>query len=127
MKLRPHHLMCVRFFPIDPPGRGGDFENTSRSIKDMMSGEEESIIEITRGVDELCAVCPSLGESGCVSPLGDEEKVARWDSRVMDGLGISYGEVKTAGELRRLIHSKRPLDFCKERCPWKTVCAVFDR
>ena len=76
---------------------------------------------------ELCAACPSLGEGGCVSPFGDEEKVGRWDTRVMQGLGIAYGEVKTAGELRRLIDSKRPLTFCKERCPWRSICAVFDQ
>jgi len=126
MKLRPHHIMCVRFFNIEPPGRGGDFENKSRLIRAMMSSEEEPVIEITRGADELCAACPSLGENGCANPFGDEEKVERWDARVMVSLGIAYGEVRTAGELRRLIDSKRPLTFCKERCPWKTVCAVFD-
>ncbi|MEN6473682.1 MAG: DUF1284 domain-containing protein [Syntrophaceae bacterium] len=127
MKLRPHHILCVRFFNIEPPGRGGDFENKSRLIRIMMSSAEGPAIEITRGVDELCAACPSLGEGGCVSPFGDEEKVGRWDTRVMQGLGIAYGEVKTAGELRRLIDSKRPLTFCKERCPWRSICAVFDQ
>jgi len=126
MRLRPHHLMCVRFFVLDPPGRGTEFEQRSRSIRSMMNSAEESVIEITRGVDDLCAVCPSLGDGGCNNPFGDEGKVGRWDARVMEGLGIAYGETRTAGELRRLIDSKRPLTFCQERCPWKTVCAVFD-
>jgi len=111
MKLRPHHILCVRFLNIEA----------------MLSSAEEPAIEITRGVDELCAACPSLGENGCVNPFGDEQKVGRWDARVMEGLGITYGVVKTAGELRRLIDSKRPLNFCKERCPWNSICAVFDR
>jgi hypothetical protein len=58
--------------------------------------------------------------------LNEEEKVRRWDTRVMEGLTLKYGNRKTAGELRRLINHNAPLDFCRNRCPWKTICTVFN-
>jgi hypothetical protein len=90
-----------------------------------MSSHEDDLIEVTCGVDDLCKCCPNLGENECVSPSGDEVKVRRWDTKVMVGLGLKYGSRKTAGELRRIINQKSPLDFCRDRCPWKTICTVF--
>jgi uncharacterized protein len=125
MKLRPHHILCVPFFTMVPPGRGEDFERISHAIRAMMTVDEDTLIEVNCGVDDLCAACPSLGGNGCVSPFGDEEKVRRWDVRVMEGLNLKYGDVLAAGDLRRLIRRKAPLDFCRQRCVWKSVCAVF--
>lgn len=127
MKLRPHHILCVPFLDVEPPDRGDDFKRISRAIRAMMIADEDPVIEVTQGVDDLCAYCPNLGESGCISPFGDEDKVRRWDARIMEGLGLEYGSALTAGELRRLIDSHAPLDFCKQRCPWKSICEMKNR
>jgi hypothetical protein len=126
MRLRPHHILCARFISIEPPGRGEDFDVLSRRIRDMLISQEETPIEVTQGVDDLCGPCPNLSDNRCISPFGDEEKVRRWDARIIEGLGLTYGEKRTAGELRTLINHKAPLDFCRNRCPWKTICSVFD-
>jgi hypothetical protein len=126
LRLRPHHLLCLRFFGIEPPDRGNEFECVSREIREILISNEDDLIEVTYGVDYLCGYCPYLGENKCISPFGEEEKVRRWDTRVMDGLNLKYGNRKTAGELRRLINHNAPLDFCRDRCPWKTICTVFN-
>jgi hypothetical protein len=126
MSLRPHHILCVRFISIEPPGRGEDFDILCRQVREILLSHEGTIIEVTEGVDDLCNPCPNLGDSRCISPFGDEDKVRRWDARIIDGLGLTYGEKKTAGDLRELINQKAPLDFCRNRCPWKTICSVFN-
>ena len=126
LRLRPHHIVCLRFLGFDIPERGCEYERTSRDIREMMNSHEDDLIEVTCGVDDLCKHCPNLGENRCISPSGDEEKVRRWDMKVMEGLHLKYGMRKTAGELRRIISQNTPLDFCRDRCPLKTVCTMFD-
>jgi hypothetical protein len=124
MRLRPHHILCVRFLTIEPPGRGDEFARLCRHVRDLMTSDTGTLIEVTAGVDDLCAPCPNLGEGRCISPFGDEDKVRKWDEHVLQGLGLSYGLQLTTGALRELIAQKAPLGFCKERCPWRTICGV---
>jgi hypothetical protein len=112
---------------MEPPDRGGLYEHASRTIREIMGSHEDDLIEVACGVDSLCQHCPNLGEGRCDSPFGDEEKVRRWDMKVMEGLGLTYGDRKTAVELRRIIDQAVPLDFCRNRCPWKSICTVFDQ
>lgn len=125
-RLRPHHILCMRFLPPEFLVRGSEFDRTSRDVRETLITGEGILIEVSRGMDYLCMSCPDCGESGCVSPLGDEEKVSRWDSRIMEGLGLNYGSRKTSEEFRKLVGEKAPLSFCLERCPWKEICTVFD-
>ncbi|MCU0577450.1 MAG: DUF1284 domain-containing protein [Desulfobacterota bacterium] len=125
MKLRPHHLLCIRFFSMEPPGRGGDFDDLCRRIRGMMSSGDGTPVEVAEGIDDLCACCPHLGNGRCESPFGDEDKVRKWDARVIEGLGLRCGETRSAADLKGLIDGKAPLRFCRERCPWRTVCDVF--
>jgi len=125
LRLRPHHVLCMRYLPPELLVRGGEFEEVSRDVRETLILSETAMIEVSRGLDALCRSCPDCGESGCVSSFGDEEKVSRWDFRVMGDLGLNYGDSMTAGEFRTLIRQKAPLDFCKNRCPWKSICTVF--
>lgn len=126
MKLRPHHIMCISFFVMEPPGRGGAFEDLCRRIRAVMSRGEDTSIEVAEGVDDLCDFCPHLGQGRCESPFGDEAKVRRWDARLIEGLGLRYGESFSAADLKALIDEKSPLAFCRNRCPWRSVCSVFE-
>jgi len=92
----------------------------------MMTVENDTIIEIMEGVDELCQVCPDFSDDRCCSPLGDEEEVRKWDAVILNNLGVLYGDKMTVRELRSLIEQKAPLQFCRERCSWKERCSVFD-
>ena len=125
LRIRPHHILCLRFLGFEPPGRGDDYDRTSREISETLTSHEDDLIEVWHGVDDLCRYCPELGGNRCISPFGDEDKVRRWDEKVLEGLGLKYGDKLTAGEIRRLVDRKAPLGFCKDRCPWKSICKAF--
>lgn len=122
MRLRPHHILCVRYLTIDPPGRGDEFTDLCRRVRDLMTSDTDTVIEVTEGVDDLCGPCPYLGEGWCVSPFGDEVEVRKWDARVLMGLGLRYGLQMTTGALREIVRQKVPLEFCLNRCPWRSIC-----
>ncbi|MDA8139393.1 MAG: DUF1284 domain-containing protein [Desulfobacteraceae bacterium] len=124
LRLRPHHILCLQFLNIEPPGRGAAYERASREIIEILRWHEDDEIEVTCGVDDLCRHCPNLVENKCISPLGDEEKVRRWDAKVMEGLKLNCGDQKSVRDLRRLFQQCLPLPFCKECCPWRTICAA---
>ena len=92
----------------------------------MMTLENDPVVEIVEGVDELCRVCPDFSNERCSSPLGEEEEVRKWDAIILNNLGLLYGHKISVRELRTLIEQKAPLQFCRERCSWKERCNVFD-
>lgn len=127
VKLRPHHILCDSFLEMGDLGRGRDFEQALKAIRELMHADTDSVVEIVEGVDGLCRACPECRDDRCESPHGNEEAVRKWDRRILQGLGIAYGDKRTARELRALIAEKAPLDFCRTRCPWRQVCTVFER
>jgi hypothetical protein len=126
MRLRPHHILCVQFLPEGDMGRGHEYRNMETKLKDVISLNDDTCIEVTEGVDELCGACPECAGGRCNNTFGDENSVRKWDARVIEGLGITYGEVIRTRDLHTLILSKAPLTFCKERCPWRSACTVFE-
>lgn len=90
-----------------------------------MTSDMDTLIEVTEGVDDLCGPCPNLADGRCTSPFGDENEVRKWDARILQGLGLNSGMQLTTGALRELTDRATPLDFCRTRCPWRSVCTVF--
>ncbi len=123
--LRPHHIFCDRFLPVDSLVRGEEFARAVGEIQELTRAESDLVIIVTEGPDQLCNSCPDYKHGRCENPMGDEDEVRKWDTRVRQGLGISYGDELTVGELLALIEEKAPLDFCRYRCPWKRFCGVF--
>ena len=124
-KWRPHHIFCLPHFMANFPERGKTFNQTELRIKETIRSGSDTIIEVIEGVDELCQTCSFCQDDGCQSPNGNEDAVRKWDKIILNGLGISYGERRTAKEFRNLIDKKAPLTFCRTRCPWKDQCSVF--
>jgi len=124
-KLRPHHVFCETFLNTKLD-RGGEFEQVKHAIKELVTSYSDAMIEITQGIDQLCRSCPNCRNNRCESQQGNEDEVRKWDAIILKGLGIDYGEKKTAQQLRTLIQKKAPLDFCRTRCPWKKNCSVFE-
>ena len=125
-KLRPHHILCGRFFTLAIPERGEEYEYVATAIRELMESDSDAAIEVIEGVDVLCRSCSERRENRCESPHGNEEQVRKWDAVILKGLDISYGEKRTVKEFSELMSRKVPLDFCKIRCPWKKVCSVFE-
>jgi len=125
LKLRPHHVYCERFSTWNIPERGEAFNMVECKIRDIITSDVDTLIEVVEGVDELCEVCPLRQNDRCESPQGNEDEVRKWDEIILEGLGISYGDRFSAKSIRRLIDEKAPLPFCRTRCKLKEVCPVF--
>jgi hypothetical protein len=125
LRLRPHHIFCDRFLPLDGLIRGEEFTFVVNKIKELTQSDSDLIIIVTEGPDQLCQYCPDYKNDRCENPIGNEEQVRRWDLKILKGLGISYGQEITVRALLALIKNKSPLDFCQTRCPWKEFCGVF--
>jgi hypothetical protein len=125
LRLRPHHIFCDRFLPLDALIRGEEFADAVNKVKELTESESDLTITVTEGPDRLCIACPDYKNDRCESKFGDEEEVRKWDSKIIKGLGISYGQEITVRALLELIEEKAPLEFCQTRCPWKRVCGVF--
>ncbi len=124
-RFRPHHIFCERFLKVELPGRGDEFKRFSQKRRDAIEKQDDLEVQVIQGIDELCRVCPDCQEERCQSPRGDEEAVRKWDSIILKGLEINYGETRTSKEWRTLIDEKAPLKFCKTRCAYRSRCTVF--
>lgn len=125
IRLRPHHLICNTYLPLQGLLRSEEFVRAVLKVREVMLTHENTIIQITEGVDELCAFCTECRDSRCISPPGGEDAVRKWDARILQGLDLKYGETRPAKEVRGLIAGKAPLEFCRSRCPWKNTCEIF--
>ncbi|MCJ7595055.1 MAG: DUF1284 domain-containing protein [Desulfobacterales bacterium] len=125
VKFRAHHIFCERFMKVDLPDGGAEYDQAKGRLRDIIKADDESSVEVCEGVDEICRVCPECRDNRCQSAQGDEEAVRKWDSIILRGLGVSYGETRTSKEWRMLIEQKAPLKFCQTRCPFKERCNVF--
>jgi hypothetical protein len=124
-KFRPHHVYCLRFLQVEFPERGEQYKLTEKRIKDLLQKEDNVLLEVAEGIDELCQSCINCQDDKCLSPKGSEESVRKWDNILLKGLGISYGDTRSSIQWRRLIEQKAPLDFCLTRCPKKSYCNAF--
>lgn len=125
LRLRPHHIFCDRFLPLDGLVRGEEFARAVNEIQELTRPGSDVVVIVTEGPDQLCDSCPDYRNERCENPMGDEGEVRKWDARVRQGLGLSYGDELSVPELLVLIKKKAPLDFCRDRCPWKKFCGVF--
>ncbi len=125
VRLRPHHLICNTYLPLQGLRRSEAFVRAVLKVREVMLVHDDTIIEISEGVDGLCAFCSECRDSRCASPQGGEDAVRKWDARILQGLGLKYGEARPAKEIRGIIAAKAPLDFCRTRCPWKNTCEIF--
>jgi hypothetical protein len=76
-KLRPHHIFCDRFLKVQPSDRGVEYEQVEQRIKDITQTDDEALVEVIEGIDELCRVCPEYREDRCQSREGNEEAVRK--------------------------------------------------
>ncbi len=123
-QFRPHHIFCQRFLTLRFPERGEEYAGVKRRALDIIGSHDETLIEVIEGVDQICRVCLNRKADRCESPKGNEEAVRKWDAIILKGLGITYGETRTAKQWRTLIDAKAPLDLCTSRCAYRSTCTI---
>jgi hypothetical protein len=121
MRLRPHHIACIRFWDKTFPERGDEFLKVEDNIKQAVNTGAPDLITVSEGTDELCRVCPLNADGRCASPLGDETEVRKWDAILLKELELPYDTRLTAAEWRRLIDARIPFRLCR-KCQWRKNC-----
>jgi hypothetical protein len=117
MKLRPHHFYCFHFASFYDPSRGEEFKAITEKRRQLFKAKEEKI-EVKEGPDLLCEACPYYDGQGCTHPKGDEKAVKKWDTRILQELGLGFGQILKVAEVQSLIREKAPLTFCLQKCPY---------
>ncbi len=123
LRLRGHHLYCVRFTDMQFHERGERYQNTYIGIRDTLENRPESTVQVVLGTDDLCRECPICSSDGCHSKHGDETVIRKWDQVVMEGLGIEPGSEMPVREYEAIAGRKSPLPFC-QRCKVRMSCEM---
>lgn len=118
IKIRPHHGLCLRFFR----GKGYSAEFVAHMTGVKAALEENPLVLLTGGTDEICSACPN-NMGGCCET---EEKVSRYDREVLLRCGLSEGEtmpfrVFEAQVLQRILLAGQREQVCGD-CQWNALC-----
>lgn len=119
LRLRPHHLCCLRYGAFKPHRRGeayGDY--VCGLIRSMESSD--TLFQVHEGLDIICQVCPERVGDYCNAPGGDS-RATRWDAKLLADLGVAFGTTMTAAEWAGLIASKAPFRVCPN-CEFRSKC-----
>ena len=118
INLRPHHALCAQFFE----GKGYSEQFVAHMYGVLSALERGACVTIADGCDCICIGCPNNRNGVCET----DEKVKAIDRRVMEAMGLSYGETLSWRELsalakERVILPGRLSDVCRD-CEWIDVC-----
>jgi hypothetical protein len=115
-KLRGHHLICLNFF------RGeGYSEDFIRNIYSVIGKEK---IDIVKGPDDVCAMCPYLKDKMCNNPEYSDEMILLQDFEALRLLEFKQGMIvdwrMISDKLLDIIGDWKA-KFCGE-CGYRKVC-----
>jgi len=117
-RLRPHHGLCLPFFR--GKGYSGAFVENMTAVKTAM--EENPVIELVRGGDDICAACPNFLQGKC----RDEEKVARYDREVLRRCNLEPGQAMPYRDFVRKVTESILQKGLREEvcgdCQWTGLC-----
>lgn len=115
-KLRGHHLICLNFFRGE--GYSEDFISNIYSV----IGKEN--IEIVKGPDDVCAMCPYLKDDMCNNPEYSDEMILLQDREALKLLMFKPGIIVSWKEISEKLPGKIEewkAKFCVG-CGYRKVC-----
>lgn len=116
--IRPHHGLCLSFFK--GKGYSGAFVANMARVKGAL--EENPLICLAGGADDICAACPNNTSGRCES----EEKVMHYDREVLRRCGLSVGQSMPYRELEERVRRDILLPGQREAvcgdCQWNGLC-----
>lgn len=120
IKLRGHHLICLRFF------RGEGYDPAFlEKLQEVLRRAGTEWIEVVAGPDEVCRACPFLKEEQCTHPETSEAEIRAMDRAALEILDLAPGSrlkwPEKAPENLRKGFRNWARDFCEE-CSWRAAC-----
>jgi hypothetical protein len=118
--LRGHHLLCVHGF--QGMGYSPEFVRKMAEIVDKIRDPEQDFpIQVVRGFDDTCMVCPNKGAEKCEANGDSEEHVQGLDRNVITHLGLQANEIYWKSALVELTRERvepADLDQLCAGCSW---------
>lgn len=118
IRFRPHHFLCANGFK----GRGysPSFIRNFAAIMKILRGPngDESLIEVTEHVDDICIPCPHRRDKSCVK----QDFITALDQRHIAALHLQGGQVLSWKEAKtRLVQyvDDATFDMICNGCVWK--------
>ncbi|MBP1930990.1 DUF1284 domain-containing protein [Ammoniphilus resinae] len=118
--LRGHHVLCIHGF--QGMGYSSEFiDKMTEIVEDMRNEQMTFPVRVVQDLDEACFSCPNRGDGFCNAGEDSDDHVRNMDSRAMEHLGITHGEILDKNALIRLtarkIRTEDLNDIC-EGCSW---------
>lgn len=119
VEIRPHHGLCAEFFV--GKGYSDEFAENMAAVLKMLDENDPQTVP-KADMDLICGHCPNNKGDCCTS----EEKVRRYDKKVLEICGIPEGTALSWAEYRRLLRGKiieagRLKEVCGD-CRWADIC-----
>ena len=119
IRLRPHHMLCLRFF--SGKGYRSEFISNMAQISAALQNDSSKIVLID-GCDDICTACPNSDGEKCES----HAKSGLYDSRCLALTGFSPGQVLTWRQLcesaeKNILSPGRLSEICGDCC-WSGIC-----
>ena len=119
--LRAHMALCIIGFRGS--GYSPEFVGVMRKLQARLADAPDTPVQLLNHPDELCEVCPHLGDSGGCELQGPlhESHMRAHDGAVLHRLGLKAGDVRPwADILERIRERIRGSDLPQicTTCPW---------
>ena len=122
--LRPHHLLCMRYFR--GKGYSPEFVRNMSDIIDRLRRDPNARIEVIEGADDLCAACPHLDADRVCSR---QELVGGYDGRTAEAFGLEEGEHSfgaVCSVMEQTLDSRVLAGVCPD-CSWSEICHNMEK
>ena len=112
--------MCLAFF--QGKGYSGAFTENMARMKKIL--EDNPVICIWDGYDDICAACPNKRTGSCA------EKACRYDREVLARSGLTVGETMpylafSRAVIDTILRPGKREEICGD-CQWSSLCAWED-
>lgn len=114
IKFRPHHMLCTRFF--EGKGYSKDFVVNMTNI--LNSLDNNRLVEIVKGKDDLCKCCPRFNDDKC----DDYLKTDKYDELTLKELNLHYGDVINYKEFIKTYDANNMIEKICIDCSWYSIC-----
>jgi len=121
--LRGHHLICLHFFDGE-----GYYDAFIKNLEDKLRRAEEEDVDISSGVDDVCAACFHLKQGRCEQSETADEDIREMDAKALTILGLSISDKVSWKALQDRIPRIFPewySLYCTD-CDWRKACERND-